>query len=209
MYSFPAMLLRILFTSVLVAISTAASAGTILVFGDSLSAGYGLPQDKGWVHLLATRLRDERLNYTVANASVSGETTAGGVRRIPDALRQHQPDIVVIELGANDGLRGQNLDVMRQNLEVMIDASRKARAQVLLVGMRLPPNYGMSYTEKFRQTFADIARAKKTAFVPFLFEGFGEDGRYFQADRVHPTSEAQALMLDTIWTGLKPLLNRR
>ena len=203
------MLLRILFTSVLVAISTAASAGTILVFGDSLSAGFGLPQDKGWVHLLETRLRDERLNYTVANASVSGETTAGGVRRIPDALRQHQPDIVVIELGANDGLRGQNLDVMRQNLEVMIDASRKARAQVLLVGMRLPPNYGMSYTEKFRQTFADIARAKKTAFVPFLFEGFGEDGRYFQADRVHPTSEAQALMLDTIWTGLKPLLNRR
>ena len=203
------MLLRILFTSVLVAISTAASAGTILVFGDSLSAGYGLPQDKSWVHLLETRLRDERLNYTVANASVSGETTAGGVRRIPDALKQHQPDIVVIELGANDGLRGQNLDVMRQNLEAMIDASRKARAQVLLVGMRLPPNYGMSYTEKFRQTFADIARAKKTAFVPFLFEGFGEDGRYFQADRVHPTSEAQALMLDTIWTGLKPLLNRR
>ena len=193
----------------LVAISTAASAGTILVFGDSLSAGYGLPQDKGWVHLLETRLRDERLNYTVANASVSGETSAGGVRRIPDALKQHQPDIVVIELGANDGLRGQNLDVMRQNLEVMIDASRKARAQVLLVGMRLPPNYGMSYTEKFRQTFADIARAKKTAFVPFLFEGFGEDGRYFQPDRVHPTSEAQALMLDTIWTGLKPLLNRR
>jgi acyl-CoA thioesterase-1 len=203
------MLLRILFTSVLVAISTAASAGTILVFGDSLSAGYGLPQDKGWVHLLETRLRDERLNYTVANASVSGETSAGGVRRIPDALKQHQPDIVVIELGANDGLRGQNLDVMRQNLEAMIDASRKASAQVLLVGMRLPPNYGMSYTEKFRQAFADIARAKKTAFVPFLFEGFGEDGRYFQADRVHPTSEAQALMLDTIWTGLKPLLNRR
>jgi acyl-CoA thioesterase-1 len=203
------MLLRILFTSVLVAISTAASAGTILVFGDSLSAGYGLPQDKSWVHLLETRLRDERLNYTVANASVSGETSAGGVRRIPDALKQHQPDIVVIELGANDGLRGQNLDVMRQNLEAMIDASRKASAQVLLVGMRLPPNYGMSYTEKFRQTFADIARAKKTAFVPFLFEGFGEDGRYFQADRVHPTSEAQALMLDTIWTGLKPLLNRR
>jgi len=203
------MLLRILFTSVLVAISTAASAGTILVFGDSLSAGYGLPQDKSWVHLLETRLRDERLNYTVANASVSGETTAGGVRRIPDALKQHQPDIVVIELGANDGLRGQNLDVMRQNLEAMIDASRKASAQVLLVGMRLPPNYGMSYTEKFQQAFADIARAKKTAFVPFLFEGFGEDGRYFQADRVHPTSEAQALMLDTIWTGLKPLLNRR
>ena len=195
--------------SVLLAVSAAASAGTILVFGDSLSAGYGLPQDKSWVRLLETRLRDEKLDYTVANASVSGETTGGGVRRMPDALKQHQPDIIVIELGANDGLRGQNLDVMRQNLETMIDASRKAKAQVLLVGMRLPPNYGMSYTEKFRQTYADVARMKRTAFVPFLFEGFGEDGRYFQPDRVHPTSEAQALMLDTVWKGLKPLLNRR
>jgi acyl-CoA thioesterase-1 len=195
--------------SVFLAISTAASAGTILVFGDSLSAGYGLPQDRSWVRLLETRLRDEQLNYKVANASVSGETTGGGLRRLADALTQHQPEVVVIELGANDGLRGQNLDVMRQNLEAMVDASRKAKAQVLLVGMRLPPNYGMSYTEKFRQTFADVARAKKTPFVPFLFEGFGEDARYFQADRVHPTSEAQSLMLDTVWKGLKPLLNRR
>lgn len=160
------------------------------------------------MRLLETRLRDERLDYQVANASVSGETTSGGARRITDALKQHQPDIVVIELGANDGLRGQNLDIMRQNLESMVDASRKARARVLLVGMRLPPNYGMGYTEKFQQTFAEVARAKKTALVPFLFEGFGEDARYFQSDRVHPTSEAQSLMLDTVWKGLKPLLKR-
>jgi acyl-CoA thioesterase-1 len=186
-----------------------AGARTILVFGDSLSAGYGLPQEKSWPRLLETRLRKERLDYTVANASVTGETTAGGARRIAEALKTHQPEIVVIELGANDGLRGQNLNVMRQNLEMMIDASRKAKAEVLLVGMRLPPNYGTAYTEKFQQTYADVARQRKTAFVPFLFEGFGEELRYFQADRVHPTSEAQALMLDTVWKGLKPLLDKR
>lgn len=161
------------------------------------------------MHLLQTRLSKERLDYTVANASVSGETTSGGARRIAEALKTHQPDIVVIELGANDGLRGQNLNVMRQNLETMIDASRKAKAEVLLVGMRLPPNYGTAYTEKFQQTYVDIARQRRTAFVPFLFEGFGENLRYFQADRVHPTSEAQALMLDTVWKGLKPLLKSR
>ena len=182
--------------------------GTILVFGDSLSAGYGLPQDRSWVSLLEKRVREEAPNYTVANASLSGETTAGGATRIAGALKAHQPDIVVIELGANDGLRGQNLDVMRRNLEAMIDASRNAKAQVLLVGMRLPPNYGTAYTEKFRQTFADLARTRKLAYVPFLFDGFAEESRYFQPDRVHPTSEAQALMLDTVWKGLKPLLKR-
>jgi acyl-CoA thioesterase-1 len=190
------------------AIAPAASAGTILVFGDSLSAGYGLPQQQGWATLLEKRLRDEDFDYRVANASVSGETTAGGAARIGASLKAHRPDIVVIELGANDGLRGQSIDVMRRNLEAMIDASRQAKAQVLLVGMRLPPNYGTAYTEKFQRTFVDVARSKKTAFVPFLFEGFAEDARYFQSDRVHPTAQAQALMLDTIWKGLKPILRR-
>ncbi|MGZ8155332.1 MAG: arylesterase [Burkholderiales bacterium] len=185
-----------------------ATAATILVFGDSLSAAYGLPQDKGWVSLLDKRVREERLGYTVANASVSGETTLGGASRIAKALEQHRPAVVVIELGANDGLRGHNLDVMRQNLETMIDASRKMNAQVLLVGMRLPPNYGRAYTEKFQQTYVDLARRKKTAFVPFLFDGFAEDLRYFQSDRVHPNGDAQALMLETVWKGLKPLLKR-
>lgn len=185
-----------------------ASAGTILIFGDSLSAGYGLPQERSWPSLLEKRLREERLEYRVVNASMSGETTAGGASRIEGALKTHRPRIVVLELGANDGLRGQNLDLMRRNLEAMIDASRRAKAEVLLVGMRLPPNYGTAYTEKFQRTFAELARAKKTAFVPFLFEGFGEKTRYFQSDRVHPTSEAQALMLDTVWKGLKPLLRK-
>ena len=186
----------------------AASAATILVFGDSLSAGYGLPQDRGWVSLLEKRVREEASNYRIANASLSGETTAGGASRIAGALKAHRPDIVVIELGANDGLRGQDLDIMRRNLEAMIDASQKANARVLLVGMRLPPNYGMAYTEKFQQTFADLARKRKLAYVPFLFDGFAEESRYFQSDRVHPTGEAQALMLDTVWKGLKPLLQR-
>ena len=185
-----------------------ASARTILVFGDSLSAGYGLPQDKSWVSLLEKRLRDETLGYKIANASLSGETTGGGASRIAGALKTHQPEIVIIELGANDGLRGQSLDTMRRNLETMIDASRRANAQVLLVGMRLPPNYGTAYTEKFQQTYAELARSKRIAYVPFLFEGFGEESRYFQPDRVHPTSEAQALMLETVWKGLKPLLKR-
>jgi acyl-CoA thioesterase-1 len=202
------MLSRFILILALALASATASAGTILVFGDSLSAGYGLPQQQGWTSLLEKRLRAEDLDYRVANASVSGETTIGGAARIGAALKAHKPDIVVIELGANDGLRGQSIDVMRRNLETIIDASRQAKAQVLLVGMRLPPNYGTAYTEKFQRTFVDLSRSKKTALVPFLFEGFAEDARYFQSDRVHPTAEAQALMLDTIWTGLKPLLRR-
>jgi acyl-CoA thioesterase I len=202
------MLSRFILILALAVAPAAASARTILVFGDSLSAGYGLRQQQGWASLLEKRLRDEDFDYRVANASVSGETTAGGVVRMGASLKAHRPDIVVIELGANDGLRGQSIDVMRRNLEAMIDASRQAKAQVLLVGMRLPPNYGTAYTEKFQRTFADLARSRKTAFVPFLFEGFAEDARYFQSDRVHPTAEAQALMLDTIWKGLKPILQR-
>jgi acyl-CoA thioesterase I len=185
-----------------------ATAGTILVFGDSLSAGYGLPQEHGWARLLEKRLRDEGYSYRVVNASISGETTSGGASRIDAALKTHRPDIVVVELGANDGLRGQSPELIRGNLERIIDASRRSKAEVLLVGMRLPPNYGMAYTEKFRQMYVDLARSKKTAFVPFLLEGFAEDGRYFQSDRVHPTSEAQSLMLDTVWKGLRPLLRK-
>lgn len=203
------MFARILSFCVLVAVPSFATAATILVFGDSLSAAYGLPQDHGWASLLEKRLNEERYGYRVANASVSGETTTGGASRIENTLQTHRPDIVVIELGANDGLRGQSLDLMRRNLERMIDASRRAKAEVLLVGMRLPPNYGTAYTQKFQQTYAELARTKKIAFVPFLFEGFAENGRYFQGDGVHPTSEAQALMLDTVWKGLRPLLNRR
>jgi acyl-CoA thioesterase I len=200
---------RVLSFCLFVTASGLASAATILVFGDSLSAAYGLPQEQGWANLLEKRLHDQGHDYRVANASISGETTTGGASRLESVLQTHRPHIVVIELGANDGLRGQSLDLMRRNLERMIDASRRAKAEVLLVGMRLPPNYGTAYTEKFQQTYADIAREKKTAFVPFLFDGFAQNARYFQADGVHPTSEAQALMLETIWKGLRPLLRRQ
>jgi acyl-CoA thioesterase-1 len=193
----------------LAAAPAVASARTILVFGDSLSAGYGLAQTQSWPSLLEKRLREEGFDYRVANASISGETTTGGASRIEGALKAHRPDLVVLELGANDGLRGQSIDVMKRNLEAMIDASRRVKADVLLVGMRLPPNYGTSYTEKFQQVYSELARSKKTALVPFLFEGFAEDARFFQSDRVHPTSEAQATMLDTVWKGLKPLLQRK
>jgi acyl-CoA thioesterase-1 len=185
-----------------------ASAATILVFGDSLSAAYGLAQNLGWPTLLERRLRDEGYDYRVANASISGETTTGGASRIEGALKAHKPDIVVLELGANDGLRGQSVEVMKRNLGEMIGASRKAKAEVLLVGMRLPPNYGTAYTEKFQGAYLDISKARKTALVPFLFEGFAEDAKYFQGDRVHPTAEAQALMLESVWKGLKPMLKR-
>ena len=187
---------------------THASAATILVFGDSLSAAYGLAQTAGWPSLLEKRLRDEGYDYRVANASLSGETTTGGAARIEGALKAHKPAIVVLELGANDGLRGQSIDLMKRNLENMIDASRRAKAEVLLVGMRLPPNYGPAYVEKFHRTYYDVAKSKRTSLVPFLFEGFAEDARFFQTDRVHPTSEAQALMLDVVWKGLKPMLKK-
>src|SRR5687767_2188800 len=150
-------------------------AATILVYGDSLSAAYGLTQEQGWVNLLARRLQAERRDYKVANASISGETTHGGRNRIEGELKAHRPAIVIVELGANDGLRGSSIDSIRANLESIIDASRRAGARVLLVGMRLPPNYGAAYTEKFQQLYADIAKKKKVPLAPFLFEGFGEE----------------------------------
>jgi acyl-CoA thioesterase-1 len=181
-------------------------AATILVYGDSLSAAYGLTQDQGWVNLLARRLHAERPDYKVANASISGETTHGGRNRIEGALKVHRPAIVIVELGANDGLRGSSIDSTRANLESIIDASRRAGARVLLVGMRLPPNYGAAYTEKFQQLYAEIAKKKKVPLVPFLFEGFGEDPKYFLPDGIHPAAQAQPVMLDTVWKELQPLL---
>lgn len=184
----------------------AAHAATILVYGDSLSAAYGLAQEQGWVSLLARRLQAERPDYKVANASISGETTHGGRSRIEDALKAHRPSVVVVELGANDGLRGASLETTRANLEAIVDAARRAGARVLLVGMRLPPNYGMAYSEKFQEMYADVAKRKKIALVPFLFEGFEADRAYFQPDGIHPTAQAQPVMLDTVWKTLKPLL---
>jgi acyl-CoA thioesterase-1 len=201
-------LLRFAIACVLALSAAAASAATILVYGDSLSSGYGLPQDEGWATLLARRLRAERFDYKVANASISGETTLGGANRIAAALTAHRPAIVILALGANDGLRGQPIEAIRSNLEAIIDACRRAKARVLLVGMRIPPNYGAPYAERFRRTFGDVAASRKLPPVPFLLEGFAEKREYFQADGVHPNAAAQPMMLDTVWKGLRPLLGK-
>ena len=181
-------------------------AGTVLVWGDSLSAGYGLRPQQSWPALLAERISAARLPHKVVNASISGETTAGGLARLPAALETHKPSVVVIELGANDGLRGLPVKAMATNLQAMVDASRKAGAQVLLVGMRMPPNSGPEYTSRFEAAYRDIARANRLRLVPFMMEGFADQPGYFQADGLHPVAAAQPLILDTIWRELKPLL---
>ncbi len=188
--------------------AAATFAATILVFGDSLSAGYGLPLEQGWVHLLERRLRAEKLDYKVVNASISGETTLGGRNRIDAALRAHRPNIVILELGANDGLRGASPETIRGNLEAISDASRRANARVLLVGIRLPPNYGLPYAEKFQGVFREVARSRKLPLVPFLLDGFSENRELFQSDGIHPSAAAQPLMLDNVWKELRPLLRR-
>ena len=187
----------------------ASCAGTVLVFGDSLSAGYGLARDAGWVGLLAQRIGRVAPDYKVVNASISGETAAGGRRRIEAALAQHKPAIVVLELGANDGLRGQRIETLRADLEAIVSASRRHDAQVVLVGMRLPPNYGAAYVRAFEGVYAAVAKQFHIPLVPFLFEGFGERHELFQADGIHPTREAQPLMLETVWRVLGPMLSAR
>jgi acyl-CoA thioesterase-1 len=185
----------------------AGAAPVILVLGDSLSAGYGLAQGQRWVTLLQKKLDAERYGYTIVNASISGDTTAGGRSRLDALLREQRPAITIVELGANDGLRGGSLDAMRANLEAIIAAAQKAGSRVLLVGMRLPPNYGSAYGERFHGVYEEVAKAQKVALVPFLMEGFAEDTTLFQPDRVHPLAAAQARMLDNVWPKLKPLLS--
>lgn len=185
---------------------TAHAAPNILVLGDSLSAAYGLPQEAGWVSLLKSRLAQEKFPYQVVNASISGETTSGGRSRIAALLKQHKPAIVILELGANDGLRGLSLQQTRDNLEAMILACRRSRAQVLLVGMRLPPNYGPAYTQPFHALYGELARKYQIRQVPFLLEAIAGRRDYFQADGLHPTAQAQPLILDTVWSELRGML---
>lgn len=192
--------------AVVCAAATASAAPTILVVGDSVSAGYGLAPDKGWTTLLQQRLASEHYPHRVVNASISGDTTAGGRARLAALLAQYRPAITVIELGGNDGLRGGSLDAMRENLDAMVLTAQKAASRVLLVGMQLPPNYGPAYVQRFSATYADVAAARHAALVPFLFEGFATDDSMFQADRIHPVVAAQPMLLDNVWRELKPLL---
>jgi acyl-CoA thioesterase-1 len=182
---------------------------TVLIFGDSLSAAFGLPQEAGWAHLLARRLAARTPPVNLVNASVSGETTAGGLTRLPQLLAAHRPAIVVLALGANDGLRGLPLADTRSNLEAMIRLAKQQGGQVLLVGMRMPPNYGGGYTRKFQALFGEVARGAKVPLVPFLLAGMAERRERFQADGLHPDAQAQPVLLENVWGGLVPLLPKR
>ncbi len=165
-----------------------------------------MPERHGWVALLEERLKRERPDYSVANASISGETTAGGLARLDKVLERTKPVVFVLELGANDGLRGLPVAAMKKNLETMIQRAQRAGARVLLVGMRLPPNYGDEYAGSFERAFAEVAKTRKIAYLPFLLEGFGEKPEMFQPDRVHPVEKAQPIVLDNVWKLLAPLL---
>jgi acyl-CoA thioesterase-1 len=178
------------------------------VFGDSLSAAYGIAPRQGWVTLLAERIAKQGLPWKVVNASVSGETTAGGLRRLPEDLKRHKPDAVVIELGANDALRGQPVAAIRRNLEEMIRLVRAAHAEPVLVGIMIPPNYGIDYAAEFRGVYPALAHGESCPLVPFLLDGLMDRADNFQADQVHPTAAAQPRILDTMWTTLDPLLRK-
>jgi acyl-CoA thioesterase I len=200
--------LLVLLVLVVGSISARAETPVILVFGDSISAGYGLTHaEQGWVALLQTRLKDQEYGYQVINASVSGETTAGGLARLPRALMLHHPQIVILELGGNDGLRALPVAQMRANLASMVDLAAAAGAKVVLLGMRMPPNYGQEFTEQFRLCFSDLARDKKLPLVPFLLQDIALSPALMQADDIHPNALGQPKLLDNVWPSLKPLLH--
>ena len=178
----------------------------IVVLGDSLSAEYGLPRDTGWVNLLRDKLAKERFDYSVANSSISGDTTSGGRARLTAVLSRIKPAVVIVELGANDALRGVPLPTTETNLRSIVDASQAAHAKVLLIGMYVPPNYGPDYTQKFHAVYERIAKDKNVPLVPFLLAGIADKPAMFQADQIHPTVQAQPLLLDNVWPTLKPLL---
>ena len=183
-----------------------AAAGTILIVGDSISAGFGLDTRLGWVSLLEQRLEREGHDDRVINASISGDTSAGGQARLPALLTEHKPDVVIVELGGNDGLRGQPPAQLQQNLAAMIDTAKTAGAKVLLLGMQLPPNYGVRYTEAFARVYTQLADEKQIALVPFFLEGVGGHPELMQADGLHPAAAGQKRLLDNVWPALKPLL---
>ena len=176
----------------------------VLVWGDSLSAAYGIPQEKGWVSLLQERYKDE---LEVVNASISGETTQGGLTRLPEALERHKPTLLLLELGANDGLRGFKTEVMEENLQRMIEMSQAADAKVVLLGIRIPLNYGFTYTQKFEKVYVDLAEKFKLPLLPFLLEPVALDFDLMQADGLHPTADAQPKVLEHVLTLLKPQID--
>lgn len=187
--------------------ASAAPGPTVLVLGDSISAAYGIQREQGWVAHLTERLSDQARPWRVVNASVSGETTGGGLARLPDALATHRPDVTVIELGGNDGLRGYPVDVIRDNLSAMVRLALGAGSRVLLVGIEIPPNYGQRYARAFADVFRQVADAEGVPLVPFILEQVALVPELMQADGIHPTAEAQPLLLETVWPALADLLD--
>lgn len=181
---------------------------TLLVLGDSLSAEYGLARGTGWVALLEKKLESKKINRRVINASISGETSSGGKARLAALLKIHQPEIVIIELGGNDALRGLDLNVSEQNFRDMINMSKESKAKPLLVAMQIPPNYGKAYTEKFFSMYAKLAKETQIALVPFFLKGVAEKSELFQADRIHPTAQAHPIMLENVWGPLQKLIKK-
>jgi acyl-CoA thioesterase I len=198
--------LVVAFLSGLGAVHASSPAPVILVWGDSLSSAYGMPLASGWVQLLQRRLEQKGYPHRVVNGSVTGETTAGGLARLPAALKRHRPALVLIELGGNDGLRGLPLQQLRANLAAMIRQSRAAGARVVVFEMRIPPNYGVAYTQGFTQAFADVAQRGPARLVPFFLAPIASDAKWFQEDGIHPSPAAQPLMLDAAWPALQPAL---
>lgn len=190
----------------LLSLSALASQNTLLVVGDSLSAAYGVPSETAWVQLLRDRLDEQGLNWNVVNASISGETTDGGLRRLPDLLQKNQPDVVIIELGGNDGLRGFPPNVIESNLADMIEQVRDIGATPVLVGMQIPPNYGQRYTRMFADIFPNLSDRYDTPLVPFFLEGIYNADGLMQEDGIHPTEAAQPVLLDNVWPQLEPLI---
>lgn len=181
---------------------------TLLVYGDSLSASYGIEEEQGWVTLLQEKLHAQELGVEVVNGSVSGETTTGGLARLPAMLESYKPDLMILELGGNDGLRGLPVNIMRANLARMIDLAEEAGAEVILTGIQIPPNYGPRYTVPFFETYAELAREKSLPLVPFLIDGIPQQPELMQNDGIHPRAEAQHMILDNVWPILKPELER-
>jgi acyl-CoA thioesterase-1 len=200
-------ILMALLLALLLPLPAYSASKTVLVLGDSLSAEYGMARGTGWVPLLEARIKAEKIDAKVVNASISGETTSGGKARVQTLLEKHRPQVVVLELGANDALRGLAIGATEANLRAIIQAARKARARVLLVGMQIPPNYGGDYTRRFTQLYPRLARESGSPLVPFLLEGMADKPQLFQSDRIHPTAEAQPILLDTVWPHLKPMIN--
>lgn len=204
------LLLTVLLGCGLRTLPAVADAPVILVWGDSLGASYGVePPTRGWVQLLRERLKTQGYDYTVDNGSVSGETTAGGLTRLPHVLQEHRPAIVIIELGSNDALRGTPISVTRDNLAQMITLSKQEGAKVLLLGMLMPPNYGPQYTKEFKDSYTDLASRYRVALLPFFLQDVADHRELMQADNEHPTAEAQPKLLDNVWSQLKPLLIKK